>query len=225
MFRDRDHAGALLADAIARAAPSDPVVLALPRGGVPVALPVARRLNAPLDLLMVRKLGLPGQPEVAAGAVVDGPAHEVVFNTVILRAQGLSEDDFDAAVTAELDRIARRRALWLAGHPPLDVRGRTAIVVDDGIATGATARAALKGLRRRAPAAIWLAVPVAAADAKALLAPLVDKLICLETPRPFLAVGGAYGMFDQVDDDAVTRLLQAAWAERDNETEPTGDDE
>jgi putative phosphoribosyl transferase len=211
MFNDRDHAAGLLADAVEAAHPKDPVVLALPRGGVPVAVPVAERLGAPLDLLMVRKLGMPGQPELAAGAVVDGPAHEVVFNEGLLTASGLTEADFDGAITEQLAEIERRRRLYLGDHAPVDVTGRTAIVIDDGIATGATVKAALKALRKRDPAAIWLAVPVAPADTVPEFESLVDRLICLETPSPFWAVGAHYARFDQVSDEAVAAAMRAAW--------------
>lgn len=214
MFQDRDHAAGLLADALAQAAPENPVVLALPRGGVPVAVPVARRLAAPLDLLMVRKLGLPGHEEYAAGALVDGPAHEVVFNAEVLRARGLTQDDFRDAIATELAEIERRRTLYLGDHAPVELRGRTAIVVDDGIATGATVRAALKALRRKGPKAIWLAVPVAPRDALEMLEPLVDRLLVLETPHPFWAVGAHYKVFEQVDDDAVRAALAGAWGKR-----------
>lgn len=212
MFDNRDHAGELLADALELAQPDDPVVLALPRGGVPVAVPVAQRLGAPLDLLMVRKLGLPGQPELAAGAIVDGPAHKVVFNHAILRASGLSEGDFTEAIAEKLSQIAQRRRDYIGDHPAVSVEGRTAIVVDDGIATGATVRAALKALRARNPAAIWLAVPVAPAEAMDILGTLVDKLIVLEVPQPFWAVGAHYKVFEQVGDAAVKAALRMAWA-------------
>lgn len=211
MFQDRADAGAQLAEALARAPlPLRPVVFALPRGGVPVALPVAGRLGAPLDLLMVRKLGLPGQPEVAAGAVVDGAAHDVVFNERIMRAMSLTEADFVDDIRHRLAEIKARRAKYLKGRAPIDVAGRCAIVVDDGIATGATVRAALRALRRRAPSEIILAVPVAPADAIDELKPLVDRLVCLETPAPFWAVGAAYRVFDQVSDDTVAQILNEA---------------
>ncbi len=209
MFNDRDDAGRQLAEAVAAAAPRAPVVLALPRGGVPVARPVARRLGAPLDLLLVRKLGVPGQPELAAGAVVDGAAHEVVFNADVLRMTGLAEGDFDHAIRDKLKEIEARRQSYLQGRAPVDVEGRTAIVVDDGIATGATVRAALKALRRRAPQAIWLAVPVAPREAIAEMEPLVDRLICLEVPPMFYAVGAHYARFDQVDDAEVVAGMRA----------------
>ncbi|ALG91278.1 MULTISPECIES: phosphoribosyltransferase [Actibacterium] len=211
MFQDRAEAGEMLADALEKAAPAAPVVLALPRGGLPVAVPVARRLSAPLDLLLVRKIGMPGQPELAAGAVVDGPAHEVVFNDGLLRSMGLTETDFADSIAAKLEEIENRRKMYLGGRTPVTVEGRTAIVVDDGIATGATVRAALKALRKRGPAAIWLAVPVAPGDSLAEMAALVDKVICLEVPRPFYAVGAHYRVFDQVSDAAVVEALRSVW--------------
>lgn len=205
MFADRTEAGEALARRLRRKPMADPVVYALPRGGVPVALPVARVLNAPLDLLLVRKLGAPGQPELAAGALVEGA--EPVFNHPILSAFGVTEADMAPQVARKRDEIAQRRDLWLKGREPVPVRDRTAIVVDDGIATGATIRAALKGLRGRRPGRIVLAVPVAPADTVATLRPLVDDLICLETPEPFLAVGAHYRHFDQVPDAAVAAML------------------
>lgn len=215
IFRDRTHAGEVLADRLAGLPHKDTVVYALPRGGVPVALPVAARLDAPLDLLLVRKIGLPGQPEVAAGAVVDGAAHDVVFNQRILRAYGLSEADFDATVAEKLAEIEARRTRYLAGRPPSPATGRRAIVVDDGIATGATVKAALKALRRRAPEEIILAVPVAPADTLDELSRLVDQVVCLETPGYFRAVGAQYEQFGQVSDDEVTKMLQTAQTRHD----------
>ncbi|MCR9149307.1 MAG: phosphoribosyltransferase family protein [Rhodobacteraceae bacterium] len=205
MFADRTEAGRALADRLAGMDLADPVIFALPRGGVPVALPVADRLNAPLDLLLVRKLGAPGQPELAVGAVVEGA--EPVINASVLRAFGLAPGDLAAQVDAKRAEIAARRALWLAGRDPVPVAGRTAVVVDDGIATGATMRAALRGLAARGPARVILAVPVAPAEVIADLAPLVDRAVCLDTPDPFYAVGAHYRVFDQVADDAVARML------------------
>lgn len=208
MFHDRDEAGARLADALAGLDLPDPVVLALPRGGVPVALPVARALNAPLDLLLVRKIGTPGNPELAAGAVVEGA--EPVFNREILTALGLTEADFAGAVAAKRREIASRRALWLKGRPVVPRTGKTLIVVDDGIATGATVRAALAGLAEAQAAALVLAVPVAPSDTLATLEPLCDRIVCLESPAFFGAVGAHYARFNQVDDAEVTRMLAAA---------------
>lgn len=205
MFQDRTDAGERLAEALADHDLPNPVVLALPRGGVPVALPVALRLKAPLDLLLVRKIGMPGQRELAAGAVMEGGTP--VFNPEVLRFSGLTEADFEAAVAEKRAEIAARRAAWLAGRAPVDLMGKTAIVVDDGIATGATVKAALQGLRARKPARIVLAVPVAPPDSLAALTPLCDEVICLETPARFYAVGAHYRVFDQVADDAVAQML------------------
>ncbi|MCB1337004.1 MAG: phosphoribosyltransferase [Maritimibacter sp.] len=208
MFRDRTEAGERLADALDTLAPAAPVVLALPRGGVPVALPVARRLGAPLDLLLVRKIGMPGNPELAAGAIVDDG--EPVFNLGLIAAYGLTPQDFAAQIADKRAEIAARRAAWLTGRAPIDLAGKTAIVVDDGIATGATVKAALAGLATRHPAHTILAVPVAPADSLAELAPLCDRVLCLETPATFRAVGAHYRSFDQVPDAAVTQMLKAA---------------
>jgi predicted phosphoribosyltransferase len=214
MFRDRVEAGEKLADALAGLALPDPVVLALPRGGVPVAAPVARRLKAPLDLLLVRKIGVPGHEELAVGAVVDGPVHEAVFNKPVLAMLGMTEADFAPAIDRKLAEIEARRATYLGGAAPVPVEGRTAIVVDDGIATGATVKAALLGLKRRSPASVILAVPVAPADTLAELEPLVDRIVCLDAPRDFYAVGAHYREFPQVEDAEVIALLAAAGADR-----------
>ncbi|MDF1718826.1 MAG: phosphoribosyltransferase family protein [Antarcticimicrobium sp.] len=208
MFQDRYDAGQQLARAVARAAPENPVVLALPRGGVPLAAAVARALGAPLDLVLVRKIGMPGHDELAAGAIVDGPAPTTLFNTAILRAAGLSEADFAGRIEALKQEIEARRARYLPGRAPVPLAGRTAIIVDDGIATGATVRVAIKALRAQGPAAVWVAVPVASADMVPQLQAETDRLICLETPQEFWAVGAHYRNFGQVDDDEVIACLR-----------------
>ena len=208
MFNDRTEAGEKLADRLAQMTLQDPVVLALPRGGVPVAAPVARRLGAPLDLLMVRKIAMPGAPELAAGAVVDGGAP--VFNDAMLRAMRLSEADFAGEVAEKRAEIAARQARLRDGAARVPVAGRDAIVVDDGIATGATVRAALNALRTRDPARILLAVPVAPPDTLADLGALAEEVICLHAPDPFRAVSLHYRHFDQTDDETVAALLKAA---------------
>ena len=214
-FANREDAGRALAVRLAEIAPETPVVLALPRGGVPVALPVARALKAPLDLILVRKIGVPGQEEYAAGAVVDGDPPVTVFNPEALQAHGLTQAGLAPRIAEKLREIAKRREIYLGGRAPVDVKGRTAIVVDDGIATGATVRAALQALRRRGPARIILAVPVAPEDTLKALEPLVDDVVCLLVPRPFYAVGAHYRDFSQVDDAEVTRMMDAAqqWRE------------
>lgn len=208
MFQDRDDAGRQLARAVVAAAPADPVVLALPRGGVPLGVAVAGALGAPLDLLMVRKIGMPGQQEVAAGAVVDGPAPVTLFNTELLRRTGLSEADFALRIAELKDEIEARRSRYLSGRAPVPVAGRTVIVVDDGIATGATARVALRALRGQNPAAIWIAVPVVPAALLPRLEAEADRVICLDAPQQFWAVGDAYRDFSQVGDAAVVDCLR-----------------
>lgn len=207
-FADRQDAGTRLAEAVEKLGLADPVILALPRGGVPVAAPVAERLGAPLDLVMVRKIGTPGNPELAAGAVVDGAEPQTVYNADILRHLGLREADFAAAVARELKVIEDRRAVYLAGRDPVPLRGRDVVVVDDGIATGATVKVALKGLKARGQASRTLAVPTAPKDTLEELKPMVDHLVCLVTPDPFWAVGQAYARFGQTSDAEVVGLLQ-----------------
>lgn len=205
-FHDREEAGAALAEALAARALPDPVVLALPRGGVPVAAPVAARLGAPLDLVMVRKIGVPSQPELAAGAVAEGGA--IVVNPAIAARAGLDRPAIEALAAVELGEIARRRAAYLRNRPPVPLAGRTAIVIDDGIATGATVRAALASVRQRGPARLVLAVPVA--DEAVLAALDADETVCLQRTLPHGAVGASYRDFTQIEDATVVRLLDAA---------------
>ena len=209
MYNDRTKAGEALARELAELELTDPVVFALPRGGVPVALPVAETLGAPLDLILVRKIGAPGQPELAAGAIVDGPPEHIFLNERLLEAMRLTRADLRATIEAKRRELAERRQSWLGGRAPVEVTGRDAIVVDDGIATGATVRAALMALRERGPARIILAVPVAARDTLDDLRPLVDDVICPLVPDVFRAVGLHYRVFDQTPDDAVRRSMQA----------------
>jgi predicted phosphoribosyltransferase len=204
MFADRTDAGRKLAERLAALRLSDPVILALPRGGVPVAAEIARVLTAPLDLILVRKVGVPGHEELAAGAVTET---SVVFNADVLAGLGMAEGDFGGAVEAKRAEIAARRALYLSGREPARVAGRTAVVVDDGIATGATARAALRTLRDRGAARVVLAVPVAAPEALRSLASEADDIVCIEAPDRFMAVGAHYRSFPQVADTEVVRLL------------------
>jgi putative phosphoribosyl transferase len=214
-FPDRTTAGIRLAEAVAalmRDHPeiADPVLLALPRGGVPVALEVARALRAPLDLVMVRKIGVPWQPELAAAAVVDGDAPQLVVNRDVLAIAGMTEADLEDAERRELAEIDRRRRLYLGDRALVPVEGRDAVVVDDGIATGATTRAALKGVRRRRPRSLTLAIPVAPRDTLDQLAGEVDHLVCLAAPTPFYAIGSHYDDFAQVSDDEVIGMLREA---------------
>jgi putative phosphoribosyl transferase len=204
-FLNREDAGRALAARLKVLRLQDPVVLALPRGGVPVAVEVARALHAPLDLLLVRKIGAPGNPELAIAAVADGD--ELVIDEFTRQASGASIEYIENRARIEKAEIARRRQRYLHGRAPLPVAGRTAIVVDDGIATGTTVRAALTALRRRSPARIVLAVPLAPAEALAGLRGQADRIECLVTPSPFFAVGSHYVDFAQVADDEVIAQL------------------
>ena len=211
-FADRTEAGQQLAKVLAGRTLERPVVLALPRGGVPVALEVARALHAPLDLVMVRKIGLPGQPEVALAAVVDGGRPDLEVNEGIALQAGLNRLDIVKLAEPELAEITRRRALYLAGRKSVPLAGRTVIMVDDGIATGATVRVALRAVRRQGPARLILAVPVAPAAELDTLRDLVDEVICLHAPDAFGAVGAWYADFTQVADDDVIAMLAEAEA-------------
>jgi len=206
-YRDRIEAGKALARALGQQGYADPVVLALPRGGVPIGAEVARALKAPLDLIMVRKIGLPSQPELAVAAVVDGDRPEIVRNEDVIRRSGIQANEIDRLAGAQLEEIARRKVLYVGDRSSVEITGRTAIVVDDGIATGATMRAALKAIGRKSPLRLILAVPVAPADTLALLSKEVDDVICLATPAPFYAVGAHYADFPQVSDEEVVRIM------------------
>ena len=206
-FKDRSDAGRRLAAAVMGYKDQQPVVLALPRGGVPVAAEVAAALNAPLDLILVRKIGVPFQPELAMGAVVDGGAPLVVRNEDVISLAGIEEADFNAVRDRELAEIERRRERYLGGRERVEVAGRTAIVVDDGIATGATTRAALRATRLRNPKKLVLAVPVAPTDSLAVMRQEADDVVCLETPEPFFAIGMHYDDFHQVPDEEVVRIM------------------
>jgi len=205
MFADRREAGRKLGEVVAGLKLDDPLVLALPRGGVPVGFEVAQRLGAPLDVLLVRKLGTPGQRELAMGAIVGGASPQVVFNDAIIAESRISPRTIDAEITAQRAELERRRRAY-GGHD-VPVSGRTVVLVDDGVATGASARAALLGLRQAGAARLVLAVPVGAADAIATLGKLADEVVCLLIPDRFQAVGEWYGRFDQTSDEEVMALL------------------
>ncbi|MCP8939328.1 phosphoribosyltransferase [Alsobacter sp. SYSU M60028] len=210
IFADRADAGRRLAQELAKRSFVDPVVYALPRGGVPVAAPVAEALRAPLDILLVRKIGVPSQPELAAGAVVDGADPIAVWNDDVTSACGLGPEELDALKREQLALIEKRRALYGASRAPVDPAGRTAIVVDDGLATGATARAAIAALRRRGARAVVLAVPVAPAEAVPQFRALCDEVVCLSQPSWFPGVGAFYSDFGQTTDAQVVAALKAA---------------
>ncbi len=213
-FADRSEAGRRLAEALQSLKDQRPVVLALPRGGVPVAYEVAKALRAPLDLVLVRKIGAPFQPELAIGAVVDGERPELVVNRDVVDEYRISEEYLESERRRQLEEIERRRQLYLAGRPNAEVRDRTAIVIDDGIATGATMAAALRATRRADPSRLVLAVPVAPPDTLERLRPEVDEVVCLMVPDFLGAIGSFYRDFRQLDDDEVITLLQQAarWA-------------
>jgi putative phosphoribosyl transferase len=212
IFRDRTDAGRRLATELVRFRDRDPVVLALVRGGVPVAYEVALALAAPLDIVLVRKIGAPFQPELALGAVVDGETPETVTNDALIREIGIEPSYIAEAAKRELAEIERRRVLYLKGRRRPALAGTTAIVVDDGIATGATTRAALHAARRKEPARLVLAVPVAPPETIAELAPEADEIVCLAQPPLFGAIGAFYDDFRQVSDRAVIDLLDRASA-------------
>ncbi len=207
-FGNRSDAGRQLAKALAGYKDQQPVILALPRGGVPVAAQVAAALNAPLDLILVRKIGVPFQPELAMGAVVDGGAPIVVRNEDVIRLAGIGESEFKAVCDEELAEIERRRQRYLGNRKHVDVSGRTAIVIDDGIATGATTRAALRATRMRKPKRLVLAVPVAPTDSLSELRHDADDVVCLEDHEFFGAIGVYYADFSQVPDEEVIEILK-----------------
>ncbi|MDZ7652586.1 MAG: phosphoribosyltransferase family protein [Burkholderiaceae bacterium] len=213
-FADRTDAGRQLAPRLVAMHLADPVVLALPRGGVPVAAEIARALHAPLDLLLVRKIGVPWQPELAVAAVIDGERPDVVVDEKMQQAAGIAQEYIDRQAARELEEIERRRRLYLGQRAAVAVHGCTAIVVDDGIATGTSMRAALRALRRRGPARLLLAVPVAPPDTIARLRSEVDDIVCLAQPTPFMAIGPYYDDFHQLADAEVTALIRELDAER-----------
>ncbi|MCA6114641.1 phosphoribosyltransferase [Bradyrhizobium sp. WSM 1738] len=220
-FKDRVEAGRKLAAALATYENQRPAILALPRGGVPVAAEVAAALHAPLDLILVRKIGVPFQTELAMGAVVDGHTPIVVRNDDVIRLEGVSEADFEAECSKEIAEIEQRRRRYLGDRQRLEISGRTAIVVDDGIATGASTRVALQAVRRRNPSRLVLAIPVAPTATVPRMRAECDDFVCLEEHAPFGAIGYFYRDFAQVSDQEVLELLQKFPASSDAH-QPTG---
>ena len=214
LFQDRTDAGRWLARALVKYKAHRPVVLALPRGGVPVAAEVAAALDAPLDLVLVRKIGVPSQPELAMGAVTDGGSPTIIRNSEIIELCGVSERKFDAVCKEELGEIERRRKRYLGDRARTEVKGEVVIVVDDGIATGATTLAAVRAIRERRPKELVLAVPVAPLDTIEKLRAEVDDIVCLETPGDLGAIGYFYRDFHQVSDDGVISTLRRFPANR-----------
>jgi putative phosphoribosyl transferase len=208
-FRDRTEAGRMLATTLqAYANRDDVLVLALPRGGVPVGYEVAKALNAPLDVFVVRKLGLPGQEELAMGAIASGGAR--VLNWDLIRALGIPEEVVDQVTREEQRELERREREYRDGRAPINLRGKTVILVDDGLATGSSMQVAVLALKQKEPAHVIVAVPVAPADSCAELQLVADKVVCAVTPQPFWGVGQWYEDFSQTSDDEVRELLKRA---------------
>lgn len=207
IFADRRDAGRQLAGALRRFRDADPIIMALPRGGVPVAVEVAKALEAPLDLLIVRKIGAPGHSELGIGAVVDGSDPQIVLNEEAMRFVAPPAGYVEAEMQRQLREIEARRQKYLAGRRALPIAGRTVIVVDDGIATGGTVRVALRAMSRAGAARVILAVPVAPPDTLDALQADAGEIICLSTPDPFFSVGEHYASFEQTSDEEVIRLM------------------
>jgi putative phosphoribosyl transferase len=207
-FKTRQDAGSLLArQLMTYAGRPDVIVLALPRGGVPVGFQVAAALNVPLDVVLVRKIGMPGDPEFAVGAI---SGDQSLLQADVIEAYGISLKEVEAIVSRERKEIERRESLYRAGRPPPRLRGKVVILVDDGLATGSTMRVALRTVRKAKPDKIIVAVPVAAIETRQELADEADEIICLSTPVPFYGVGQWYADFEQTGDDEVIRLLREA---------------
>lgn len=208
-FKDRRDAGRMLGQKLsAYAEQPNPLILALPRGGVPVAFEVALALRVALDILIVRKLGLPGQDELAIGAIASGGIR--VLNGDIIRMLGVPDEVIDFLVNRESQELQRRESLYRGDRPAPEVRERTVFLIDDGLATGASMRAAVAGLRARRPARIIMAVPVAAPEACEAFRSAVDKIVCVMTPEPFYGVSRWYEDFSQISDEEVRALLEEA---------------
>ena len=212
VFRDRKAAGQELANRLSAYRDSDAIVLALPRGGVPVAFEVALALHAPLDVMVVRKLGVPGHEEYAMGAIASGGMR--ILNDAVVHELGISTVAIEGVARAEHTELQRRERLYRGNRPPPDVRGRTVILVDDGLATGSTMLVAVRALRAQQPAHIAVAVPIAAADTCESLRSEADDVICARTPFPFRAVGLWYQDFSQTSDEEVCTLLKLAQERR-----------
>ena len=214
MFTDRRQAGRELGAALAAFELSDPVVLALPRGGVPVGVELASALNAPLDLVIVRKVGAPGNPELAVAAIVDGDPPDVVLNREIVEAYALGNSDLAGLIKLERPELERRRLAYRGERRPLSIAGKTAILVDDGAATGTTMKVAIRALKRRSPREIVVALPVAPPETVAELGLEADRVVCLSQPMHFHALGYHYRSFPQLSDAEVIGALREATRQR-----------
>jgi len=209
-FADRVEAGRLLAQRLLHLSGQRPVVLGLARGGIPIGYEVALALNAPLDVVLVRKIGVPWQPELALGAIVDGATPECVIDQRLVAQLSVPQTYLDEEIARQQKEIERRRKIYTKGRPPIEIKESTAIVVDDGIATGASMRVALRALRRRQPRRLVMAVPVAAPDSMELLRPDADEVLCLDAPEDLGAISLFYGDFHGVEDEEVIALLERA---------------
>jgi predicted phosphoribosyltransferase len=213
LFRDRRDAGRVLAAQLQHYRDRDDViVLALPRGGVPVAFEVAVALGAPLDVFLVRKLGVPGREELAMGAIASSGV--LVLNDDVVRGLRIRPEEIRQVADMEVRELSRRERLYRDNRPPPDVAGKTVILVDDGLATGSSMRAAVQALRKLQPARTAIAVPAASSSTCRDLAAEVDEVVCAATPSPFYAVGQSYRDFSQITDDEVVELLHKAWSSR-----------
>jgi putative phosphoribosyl transferase len=207
MFPDRRAAGRALAQRLMHLAGPTTIVLGLPRGGMPVADEVARHLKAPLDIVLVRKIGAPSNPELALGAVAGPEGRTLILNSALATAYGMDEARIEALAAPERAELARRRQLWGARLTPGALEGQVVILVDDGLATGATMRAAIAAVRAENPLRVVVAVPVAPKDSLEQISPLADELVCLSAPALFIAVGQHYASFPQLDDEDVRAIL------------------
>jgi predicted phosphoribosyltransferase len=206
-FEDRHDAGRRLAAKLLHCKLQNPIVLGLPRGGVPVAAEVARALAAPLDVVVVRKLGVPWQPELAIGAIASGGVR-VLNEEVVSGIPGLDDSIIDGMAATELEELERRELLYRGDKPMPNLRGKDVVLVDDGLATGATMRAAIEAVRSRQPSKIIVAIPTGSAETVSSIRKIVDDVICLTTPAFFYAVGQSYGNFSQTTDEEVRRLME-----------------
>ena len=213
IYRDRRHAGKVLAQALSRYAHRDDVVvLGLPRGGVPVAYEVATALDAPLDVFVVRKLGIPGYPELAMGAIASGGV--MVLIPEVVEQLGIPQEVINAVAQAEARELQRREKAYRGDRPPIDVTDRTVILIDDGLATGASMHAAIAALRKRKPKRIVVGVPIASPSTCEEVGKQADDIVCAATPEPFQAVGLWYEDFSQTSDEEVRKLLDEAYRQR-----------
>ena len=210
MFHDRKEAGQRLAEELLRYKHEHPVIIALPRGGVPVAFEIAKKLHVPLDIVIVRKLGAPGQKELAIGALVEGKKTLVFLNNYIMDSLGVSESYLEEEIAIETEEMRRRQKMYRGDEQRIQLKDQTVIIVDDGIATGASMKAALMGLKADEPKKIILALPVAPANIINEMEQIVDEVVCLKTPTLFFAVGKHYADFSQTTDDEVIALLDEA---------------